>query len=171
MSQSLPVRIAVIALSFSAAGFAGLVAHESYTSMAVIPTVNDRPTVGFGSTFRDDGTPVRMGDTITPVQAIKRTQAHIANSETKLKRCVTGDLSQAEYDILVNFSYQYGEFATCKSTMVREINAGNYAAACRGYPLYIMSGRMNCTLPQYKRKCGGVVTRNLERQANCLAAQ
>lgn len=164
------IRIAIAGLSFSAVAFVGLVTHESYTTVAVIPTKNDRPTVGFGSTFRDDGTPVQMGDTINPVQAVKRTQSHIANSETKLKRCVTGDMSQAEYDILVNFAYQYGEAATCKSAMVRDVNDGNYAKACRGYTLYKMSGGYDCSIPG-NRVCAGVWKRNLERQAQCLAAQ
>ena len=175
MSQSpLPLRIAVVALSFSALGFVGLMQEESYTPAAVIPTRGDRPTVGFGSTFRDDGSPVQMGDAITPAQAVKRSQSHIAKSETKLKRCVTGDMSQAEYDILVKFSYQYGEHTTCNSSIVENINAGNYVQACQGYPLYKFAAKYDCSTlidGQPNKRCYGVHTRNLERQDQCLAAQ
>lgn len=186
------LRIVIAALSLSAAGFVTLVASEKFVGTAMVPTKNDRWTVGFGSTFRDDGSPVQPGDTITPAQAIKRSQAHIANSETKMKRCVTGDMSQPEYDILVDFSYQYGEYATCNSTMVREVNAGNYAAACMGYASYKYlitknrthgwepfkfdaannptRWRFDCSTPGNK-VCRGVWNRNLERQATCLAAQ
>ena len=164
------VRIAIAGLSFSAAAFVGLVTHESYTDTAVIPTKNDRPTVGFGSTFRDDGTPVKMGDTITPVQAVKRAQSHIAKGEAKLKRCVTGALYQAEYDILMGFDYQYGTTATCNSSMVKEINAGNYIEACNAYTKYRYSGGFDCSIPG-NRVCSGVWKRNLDRQARCLAAQ
>ena len=163
-------RIAFAALTLSAAGFAGLVLEESYTSTAVIPTKGDRPTVGFGSTFRDDGTPVQMSDTITPARAVARSVAHIAKDESGLKRCVTGAMSQAEYDILVKFSYQYGVAATCNSSMVRNVNAGNYAQACEGYTLYKFSAGYDCSTPG-NRVCGGVWTRNLERREQCLAAQ
>ncbi|XVJ69956.1 MAG: lysozyme [Rhizobacter sp.] len=164
------VRLAVSALSVSLAAFVGLVAHESYTDEAVIPTKNDRPTVGFGSTFRDDGSPVQMGDTITPPKAVARSAAHIAKDEAGLKRCVTGNLSQAEYDILVDFTYQYGVATTCSSSMVREINAGNYVAACNAYTLYKRSGGFDCSIPGNK-VCAGVWKRSLERQTKCLSAQ
>ena len=170
MAQSLNGRIVVAALSLSAVGFVGIVLHEGYTDEAVVPTKNDRPTVGFGSTFRDDGSPVQLGDRITPPQAVARSVAHIQKSESGLKRCVTGPLKQAEYDILVDFAYQYGATATCKSSMVRQINAGNYEAACRAYALYRFSGGYDCSIPGNK-VCAGVWKRNLERQAKCLAAQ
>ena len=166
-------RIAFAALTLSAMGFAGLVMEESYTDRAVIPTKGDRPTVGFGSTFRDDGTPVQMGDTITPPKAIKRSLNHIAKDESGLKRCVTGAMSQVEYDILVKFAYQYGVRATCNSSMVHNINAGQYAQACDGYTLYKLSQKRDCSLPMNwgPQGCKGVWTRNLERRDMCLAAQ
>lgn len=163
-------RLAIGALSLSAAAFGALVLHEDYTPTAVIPTKNDRPTVGFGSTFRDDGTPVRMNDTITPPRAVVRSLAHIAKDEAGLKRCVTAPLNQAEYDNLVNFAYQYGVEATCNSSMVRHANAGRYAQACEAYTLYKFSGGFDCSIPG-NRVCGGVWKRNLERKAKCMEAQ
>lgn len=163
-------RFAVAALSLSAAGFVAIVQPEGWAPVAMVPTKNDRPTVGFGSTFRDDGTPVQMGDKIDPVQAIKRSVAHIAKDETQLKRCVTGPMTQGEYDTLVDFSYQYGTAVTCKSSMVQHINAGRYAQACEAYTLYKFSGGFDCSTPGNKR-CSGVWSRNLERRDRCLAAQ
>jgi lysozyme len=163
-------RIAVAALSLSAAGFVGIVMHEGYTDRAIVPTVNDRPTVGFGSTFREDGAPVKMGDTINPVQAVARSAAHIARDESGLKACVTGPLSQVEYDVLVDFAYQYGVGATCRSSMVQHVNAGRYAQSCEAYTLYKFSGGFDCSTPG-NRVCAGVWKRNVERRARCLSAQ
>lgn len=163
-------RTAIASIGLSAAALVALIASESYTDKAVIPTKNDRPTVGFGSTFRDDGTPVQLGDTITPPKAIKRTFEHIAKDEAKLKQCVKAPLYQAEYDVLVDFAYQYGTAATCKSSMVRNINAGNYAAACDGYTKYKYSGGFDCSIPNNK-VCSGVWKRNLERKEKCESAQ
>lgn len=163
-------RIGIAALSVSAAALVGTFLHEGYTDRAVIPTKNDRPTVGFGSTFREDGSAVQMGDKIDPVRAAQRTLAHIQKDEAGLKACVTGELTQKEYDILVDFSYQYGAQATCKSSMVRNINAGDYEAACRAYTLYRFAGGYDCSVPG-NRTCPGVWTRSLKRQNDCLAAQ
>lgn len=163
-------RLIISALALSASAFVGIIGSEGYTDKAIIPTINDRPTVGFGSTFKEDGTPVKLGDTISPAQAVQRSASHIAKSESGLKRCVTGPMNQIEYDILVDFSYQYGVAKTCASSMVRNINAGRYADACRAYTLYKYSGGYDCSTPGNK-VCAGVWDRNLKRQAKCLGAQ
>lgn len=164
-----PVRLFVGTLTLSAAAFGGLVVNESYTDKAVIPTKNDRPTVGFGSTFNADGSAVKLGDRITPPQAVVRSLAHIAKDETGIKACVTGALSQKEFDLLIDFSYQYGVAATCKSSIVRHYNAGNYAQACEAYTQYKYSGGYDCSTPG-NRICAGVYTRSLARRDACKAA-
>ena len=166
-------RNAIAALSLSAVGLIAIIAEEGYTERAVVPTKNDRPTNGFGGTFNEDGSPVKLGDTIKPVPAIKRSVAHIAKDEAGLKRCVTGELHQAEYDVLVDFAYQYGVAATCASSMVRHVNAGNYPAACNAYTLYKRSGGYDCSTlvnGQPNRRCWGVWQRNLARRDKCLEA-
>lgn len=160
-------RIPVKYLSLSAAALVALLASENFVSDAMIPTKNDRWTVGFGSTFRDDGAPVKKGDTIKPVPAIKRSHAHIQKDESGIKRCVTADLTQYEYDVMVDFAYQYGVAATCKSSMVRHSNAGRYTDACNAYLLYKRSGGFDCSIPG-NRVCAGVWTRNQERRLKCL---
>lgn len=163
-------RITIAALSVSAVAFMGLVISEGYTDRAVIPVENDRPTVGFGSTFRDDGTAVQLGDTITPPKAVARTMAHIQKDESRIKQCVTAPLTQGEYDIMVDFSYQYGTGALCRSTIVREANAGNYKASCAGYLLYKRSGGYDCSIPGNK-VCAGVWTRSKARYEKCMEEQ
>jgi len=160
-------RTHVAALMLSAAGLVAIVADEGFTERATIPTKNDRPTNGFGGTFNEDGTPVRLGDTIKPVPALKRSVAHIAKDEAGLKRCVTGELTQIEYDVLVDFTYQYGTSATCKSAIVKYVNAGRYVEACNAYLLYKYSGGYDCSIPGNK-VCSGVWKRNVERRNRCL---
>jgi lysozyme len=161
-------RVVVSALALSAAAFIALVGSEGYTDKAVIPTKGDRPTVGFGSTFRDDGSPVKLGDTITPPKAMSRALTHIQKDEGRLKKCVTGPVNQDEYDILLDFSYQYGTETACKSSMVRYINAGQYAQACESYLLYKRAAGFDCSTPGNTR-CAGVWRRSQERHAACVA--
>ena len=163
-------RTAVAALALSATALVALVASEGYTERAVVPTKGDRPTIGFGSTFRDDGTPVQMGDTITVPQALARTLAHIEKDESALRQCVTAPLHQKEYSLLVDFSYQYGAKATCVSSMVRLANAGRYAESCGAYLRYRFAAGYDCSTPGNKR-CWGVWTRQLHRHNQCMEAQ
>ena len=166
-------RIVIASLSFSVVGgLAGLVGYEHYTDTAVIPTKNDRPTVGFGSTFREDGSPVAMGDTIDPVKAVQRLASHIAKDEHGLKQCMEGvELNQTEYDVFVDFTYQYGVVAACKSSMAEAYRRGDYSAACEAYTLYKYSGGYDCsTLIDGKpnKRCYVVWTRSLKRRDRCM---
>lgn len=164
-------RIVVAALSLSAAAFIGLATHESYTDTAIIPTKNDRPTIGFGSTFHADGTPVRMGDKTTPVRALVTAQAHIGREEEVFRRSLDGaELHQAEFDVYMDWVYQYGTGAWSNSSMRRNILAGNHKAACGSLLLYKFSAGYDCSTPGNKR-CAGVWTRQQERHARCMAAQ
>lgn len=128
--MSTKTRIAVAALSLSAAAFAGLVSHEGWTEKAIIPVKGDVPTLGPGLTKRPDGSPVQMGDTIKPVEGIKRSLSHIQKDELGIKSCVTAPLTQYEYDAFVSLTYNIGVSSFCKSTLVRVLNAGQYLAAC-----------------------------------------
>lgn len=160
-------RTTIAALSLSAAALVGIALQEGYSDTAIIPVENDRPTVGFGSTFRPDGAPVQMGDTITPPQALARSLAHIQRDERGIKQCVTAPLYQHEYDVMVDFAYQYGLATLCGSTMVRMANMGDYQASCLAYKRYKYAGGYDCSTPGGK-VCAGVWVRSLARSTRCL---
>lgn len=166
-------RASIASLSLSAAALVALLGDEGWSNKAVIPVKNDRATVGFGSTFRDDGSPVQMGDTITPPQALKRSYKHIEKDERGLKQCVTADLHQDEYNMLVDHSYQYGVGKTCASAMVRLVNAGQYQQACEAHTRYRFAGGYDCSTlinGRPNQRCYGVYERSLKRRDKCLAA-
>lgn len=164
-------RSLVAALSLSAAAFIALVVSEGYTGTAVIPVQGDRPTVGFGSTFHDDGRPVQPADTTTPVRALIKAQAHISKEEAAFRRSLPGvELSQAEYDTFVGFVYQYGMGTWSASSMRRHLLFGDHLKACNALLLYKRAGGYDCSTPG-NRRCAGVWTRQLERHAQCMAAQ
>lgn len=124
-------RLRVATLALSAAGLVGIVSHESFTSTAVIPIPGDRPTYGFGNTFKADGSPVKMGDTITPPKAVRLAVDHIAKDEAVLRKCITAPMYQHEYDAYVSLTYNIGHVAFCNSTLVEKLNTLDYAGACR----------------------------------------
>ena len=162
-------RTAIGALTLSAAALVALITHEGWTDKAVIPVKGDVPTVGPGLTKRPDGSPVQMGDTIKPVEGIQRSLAHIHRSESRIKQCVTAPLSQAEYDLMVDFAYQYGEQALCTSSIARLANAGDYAGSCQAYERFRFLAGRDCAIRA--NGCYGVWTRSQERARKCMNAQ
>jgi lysozyme len=118
-------RIVIGALTLSASALVGIAVHEGYRGEAYIPVKGDKPTLGFGTT---DG--VKPGDTIEPVQALVRKLADVQRFEGALKQCVRVPLHQYEYDAFLSLAYNIGPGAFCGSTLVRRLNAGDYAGAC-----------------------------------------
>jgi lysozyme len=164
-------RVAVASLTLSVAAFVGILVSEDYTEGAVIPTKNDRPTLGFGSTFYEDGRPVQMGERIKPVRAVVLAAAHVSREEQLFRESLPGaQLHQAEFDLYIDWVYQYGPGAWRKSSMRREILVGNHRKACDALLLYKFSGGFDCSIPG-NRICAGVWTRQLERHSKCLDAQ
>jgi lysozyme len=182
-------RVVVGTLTLSAGGFAGLALKEGYVKEAMQPNQFDRFTFGIGSTFRPGGVPVKPGDTIEPVEAIRLAVEHIAKDEAVLRACIKQPLYQAEWDVLVGHAYQFGPAVTCASPMVRQVNKGDYAAACQAYTSYryITSPKPVDGWEPYKKNgqqrwkfdcatkgnktCYGVWLRAVERRDMCLAAQ
>lgn len=104
----------------------GIALKEGYRDTAYIPVPGDVPTIGFGTT---EG--VKPGDKITPPQALVRALADIQKFEGAIKRCVSVPLHQHEYDAYTSLAYNIGAGAFCSSTLVRVLNQGQYAEACR----------------------------------------
>ena len=127
---SAKARVSIASLALSAAGFVGIVAHEGWSERAAPPVPGDVPTYGFGTTTRADGAPVRLGEVITPPQAVTRALQDVTAFEGALKRCVKVPLHQYEYDAYVSLAYNIGSGAFCGSTLVRKLSAGHYADAC-----------------------------------------
>lgn len=151
----------VAALCLSAAGLVGLVSYEGYTDRAVIPVKGDVPTIGFGTT-----TGVKMGDRTTPNAALGRALQDVSKFEGAIKRCVGVPLSQGEYDSLVSFSYNVGEAAFCRSTLVRLLNSGDYAAACGEIARWVFVAGRDCRVRS--NGCYGLVVRREQEKRACL---
>lgn len=164
------IRVAVAALSLSAAGFAAWQASEGFTSVAVIPTKGDVPTIGHGSTRYEDGRKVQMGDTITRVRAAQLAHNLIAQDELQFRRTIPDvPLTQAEYDVYLDFVGQYGIGNWRKSSMRRNLLTERYVAACQSLLLYKFAGGYDCSTPGNKR-CWGSWTRQIQRYDQCMGA-
>lgn len=124
-------RLLIATLALSGAGLVGIVLNEGYTDRATIPVAGDVPTIGFGTTTHEDGSPVQPGEKTTPPRALERAMKDVRRFEGALKRCVTVPLHQHEYDVYVDLAYNIGASAFCGSTLVMKLNKQDYSGACR----------------------------------------
>lgn len=118
-------RTMLAGLTLSASALVALVMSEGYTDKATIPVPGDVLTIGFGTTQG-----VKLGDKITPPKALQRALADVQKFEGAIKQCVTVPLHQHEYDAYTSLAYNIGSGAFCGSTLVRKLNAFDYAGAC-----------------------------------------
>lgn len=163
-------KIAVAALSLSAAGLGWLVANEGGQHLqAYRPTPKDVPTICLGSTRHIDGSRVKMGDALSKEQCDALDRSNIARFEASVRKCTKAPISQVEYDTLVDFAFNVGVSGYCKSTMVRLINARHYIDACYQYRRWRYHAGFDCSTPG-NRICAGIWTRRLQAEAKCLHA-
>ena len=159
----IPPRRTLAALSLSAAALVGIVLHEGYSDRAIIPVPGDVPTIGFGTTAG-----VKLGDTITPPQALARALVDVQQFEGAIKTCVTVPLTQNEYDAYVSFAYNVGSRAFCQSTLVKKLNLGDFKGACDELLRWRFFQGKDCALPENRRLCGGLVKRREAEYRQCL---
>jgi len=145
-------RSLIAVLVLSAAGLVGIAVDEGYTQRAVPDPVKGVavPTIGFGTTAG-----VRMGDNTTPPKALARALADVQQFEGALKRCVKVPLHQYEYDAFVNLAYNIGGTAFCGSSLVKKLNAYDYAGACEAVLAWRFVGSVDCSSAG-NRQCPGL---------------
>ncbi len=154
-------RLVPFYLALSAAALVGIAVSEGYTGSVVQPLPGDKPTLGFGTTTRPDGSPLQLGDRITPPAALGRALADVQRFEGALRQCVTVPLAQYEYDAFISLAYNIGDGAFCQSTLVRKLNAGDYPGACAEILRWRYFDGKDCALAV--NRCGGLwLRRNAE---------
>jgi lysozyme len=105
------------------------------------PGTNGAPfTVGFGTTVYPSGDEVQRGDTITAEQAEEYLRHDLRKFESAVSRAVLAPVSQEQFDALVSLSYNIGEGAFGRSTLLRKLNAGDASGAAEEFLRWVNAG-------------------------------
>ena len=97
------------------------------------PATGGEPwTIGYGTT-----TGVRPGMTISSARAEEMLQADLQRFESAVGRLVTVPLNQHQFDALVSFTYNLGEGNLRSSTLLKKLNAGDYAGAAAQFERWV----------------------------------
>ncbi|QLS33669.1 lysozyme [Citrobacter sp. RHBSTW-00903] len=86
-------------------------------------------TIGYGWTQPVDGKPIRAGMTIKQETAERLLKTGMVSYESDVSRLVKVGLTQGQFDALVSFTYNLGARSLSTSTLLRKLNAGDYAGA------------------------------------------
>jgi lysozyme len=146
-------------------------AKEGFTPKPIIPVKGDVPTIGHGTTVYANGVKVKMSDpAITRKQAFEYLKAHIDKDAQRFNKTILNvPISQTEYDVYIDFTYQYGTGAWSQSSMLKNLKAAKYKQACDSLLKYKYVAKRDCSIRS--NNCYGVWTRQLERHSKCMGAQ
>lgn len=189
MAKRLPAKV----IALPAALLASWIAYEGFSPTAYIPTKGDRPTIGHGSTFYEDGRPVTLQD--TPITRKRASELAAHELEKTYAACVRASLgttliSETEFKVAIDFAGQYGCGAWKSGKFVQHLKNADYKAYCNSFlayrymtsdarlgpqwePYRTSTGklryRFDCSTPGNKQ-CRGVWSRQVERNKECLSS-
>lgn len=90
-------------------------------------------TIGVGHTSAAGAPTVAPGMTITPAQSDEILSRDLATFERAVREAVKVPLKQHEFDALVSLAFNIGGGAFSKSTLVKNLNAGDRAGAANAF--------------------------------------
>lgn len=123
-------------MKISKQGLAIIKRFEGLELDAYMPTPNDVPTIGYGHTKT-----AKMGMTITARGADMLLKQDLAWVETSVNKHVKVALTQPQYDALCSFVYNLGATNFRRSTLLKRLNEGNFAAAADEFPRWNKQGK------------------------------
>lgn len=92
-------------------------------------------TIGYGHTKG-----VKEGDKVTRDGGTKFLQEDVKDAEDGVKNFVSVDLTQNQYDALVSFIFNLGTGNFVKSTLLKKLNARDYAGCAGQFGLWNKAG-------------------------------
>lgn len=125
-------RISVSVVVASVVAIASIANSERFIPKPYMPTPQDVPTIGYGSTVNPDtGKKIRMTDPpINEAIAKRWLVKDIGMFEREMRKCVKVPVTQSEWDAYTSLTYNIGALGFCRSTLVKKLNAMDYKGAC-----------------------------------------
>jgi lysozyme len=137
--SSIPApRVSTTLWQLSHAG-AALIKHFEGCTFNVVDDGAGYPTIGWGHKLVP-GDGINKDTILTQDECDALFDKEIAPFEFDVNNLVKVPITQGEFDALVSFAYNVGSGALAHSTLLRDINAGNYTAAANQFPIWDHAG-------------------------------
>jgi lysozyme len=150
------LRAFAAATAVSVAGLSAIVLHEGKVNSAYPDPAHGWavPTICIGHTAT-----AKRGQWLSDDECLDLLKQDAAEAAGHVLRLSKVPLSQGELDAYTSFVFNVGAGAFARSTLLKELNAGNRVAACNQLTRWTYAGGQQ--LP-------GLVTRRKEERALCL---
>lgn len=89
--------------------------------------INGVPTIGYGHVIRSDEQWLQTA-LLTRDDALRLLRIDIKEAEDAVNRLVQVELKQEQFDALVSFTFNVGQGALSRSTLLKKLNAGHCCA-------------------------------------------
>lgn len=110
-------------------------------------------TIGYGSTFYEDGTKVKMTDApINEARGLALLASVVTDFSKQVNKLIKVEVNQNQYDALVDFAYNVGVANLGSSTLLKKLNSKLYTEAAEQFPRW--------------NKANGVVLSGLTKRRN-----
>ena len=161
-----------IVTMLTAISLGGVAYTQSKEGTVLIPYYDSGKvaTIGTGTTVYPNGQKVKITDPkITYKQATEYLKIHMAKDAKTFNKLLAGiALSQDEYDLYMDFTYQFGTGAWSGSSMLRNLKQSKYKAACDSLLKWKYVAKRDCSIRS--NNCYGVWVRQVERHSKCIGA-
>jgi len=118
-------------------------------------------TVGFGCSFWEDGTSVKRGDTITEDRVVPLLYANLRMAEDYVRKHVTRELTQYQFDALVSFRFNTRETTLRNSTrLLPNVNLGRIYDVADAFTAFVYGSGSHNGKP-YDQAMRGLLRRRL----------
>ncbi|HEX8001097.1 MAG TPA: glycoside hydrolase family protein [Mycobacteriales bacterium] len=142
-------------LTVSGAGLDLIAGFEGWRA-ELYEDVADNATIGYGHlvhagpiTAADRSGPFGKG--ITKQQGLDLLRKDVESKAQAVRQCVTVPLNQGQFDALVSFAYNVGAGNLRSSTLLKKLNAGDYAGAANEFGNWTKAGGKVLTGLQRRR--------------------
>ena len=105
---------------------------EGFSSVAYLCSAK-KATIGYGNTFWEDGTPVKIGDQISKERAETLLKHVVDNFSVAVEVDIKIEVTQNQFDAMVSLAYNIGLGAFKNSTLLGQLNRGNFVGASQEF--------------------------------------
>jgi lysozyme len=103
-----------------------LIKHFEGLRLTAYVCIGGKPTIGYGSTYYEDGSRVNLGDEITLQQANELLMNILSQFERDVSKLIHGiPVNQNQFDALVSFAFNIGIESLAQSTLLKKVKSNH----------------------------------------------
>ncbi len=113
------------------------------------------------------GKDIKLGDKFTEEECYKQFGKDLIKHNSEMMKYVKVDFkSPYQHAAILSFCFNVGTNACGNSTMMKKLNSGNHAAACKEITKWVYAQKKDCRLKE--NNCSGIVTRRTKEYNWCM---